>query len=51
MGKFIRVFLALLCIALLFLSPGQRASAAWEPLPAAQSAAPFPARALDSLPG
>ena len=46
MGKFIRVFLLLLCIALLFLSPAPRAIAAWEPLPTAQSAAD-PAPSLD----
>ncbi|MBQ2633561.1 MAG: hypothetical protein IJF88_03155 [Oscillospiraceae bacterium] len=53
MGKFIRIFLALLCIALLFLSPGPRVSAAWAPLPAAQCAGTLPGPELTAglLPG
>ena len=46
MGKFIRVFLLLLCLTLLFLSPGPRVIAAWDPLPTAQCAA-GPAPSLD----
>ena len=53
MGKFIRIFLALLCIALLVLSPGPRVSAAWAPLPAAQCAGALPGPELTAglLPG